>query len=505
MKRRISTITVVIALLFSVIVANAQVTGSGTPGTVPVWTGDGTMLTDSVIQSGPAGLNVSRPLQVSGTATLDGGGGNIAVAGSNGTGLSASGTTNGVVGTSSGGGAGVLGNGGTGVGVSGTSVSNVGVQGIGNSVAGVLGQSNTGSGVSGLSSSGSGVSGTTDSGPGVSGLSNGGPGVRGDSHSASGFGLEGHNDSGIGGAVAGFIDSVNPNGAIAVGGSCTATQGVCTGVVGYVTAPVGQGVVGGFTGQSGVAVHGTATSTSGQANGVVGETSSPDGIGVVGLNQSNGGNGVSGVANGPNATGVNGVNNSMTGPAFGVLGTSFSTGGIGVAGFAAASSGLAIGVNGGTNSAAGIGVVGFNNGGGLAGSFNGGVQINGDLNVTGAKSSLAKLENGQVVALYAVESPENWFEDFGTAQLEKGVATVKLDSLFAQTVNVGMEYLIFLTPTGNCGGLYVAQKTPTTFEVRELRGGKSNIAFDYRIVARRRGFETVRLKEVPANGNIAFK
>jgi hypothetical protein len=80
-----------------------------------------------------------------------------------------------------------------------------------------------------------------------------------------------------------------------------------------------------------------------------------------------------------------------------------------------------------------------------------------------------------------------------------------LDTTFAQTINAGMEYHVFLTPTGNCRGLYVAQKTANGFEVRELLGGKSNTAFDYRIVARRRGFETVRLKEVPANGNIAVK
>ena len=39
--------------------ATAQVGGSGTPGTVPVWTGDGTVLSDSHIQDNGATVNVA--------------------------------------------------------------------------------------------------------------------------------------------------------------------------------------------------------------------------------------------------------------------------------------------------------------------------------------------------------------------------------------------------------------------------------------------------------------
>jgi hypothetical protein len=42
----------------------------------------------------------------------------------------------------------------------------------------------------------------------------------------------------------------------------------------------------------------------------------------------------------------------------------------------------------------------------------------------------------------------------------------------------------------------VSKETPAGFEVHELRGGKSSVDFDYRIVARRRGYETVRLADV---------
>jgi hypothetical protein len=77
-----------------------------------------------------------------------------------------------------------------------------------------------------------------------------------------------------------------------------------------------------------------------------------------------------------------------------------------------------------------------------------------------------------------------------------GSTRVDLDPTFAQTVNTGVSYHVFLTPGGDCKGLYVSQKSATSFEVRELGGGTSNVAFDYRIMAKRNGFETVRLADV---------
>jgi hypothetical protein len=99
------------------------------------------------------------------------------------------------------------------------------------------------------------------------------------------------------------------------------------------------------------------------------------------------------------------------------------------------------------------------------------------------------------VALSAIESPKNWFEDFGSEQLSNGAAVVRLEPEFAQTVNTDLAYRVFLTPNGDCKGLYVTNKTPTTFEVRELGGGTSSIPFDYRIVALRRNFENIRMAD----------
>jgi hypothetical protein len=116
----------------------------------------------------------------------------------------------------------------------------------------------------------------------------------------------------------------------------------------------------------------------------------------------------------------------------------------------------------------------------------------GDLSCTGTKSASVEVENEQRL-LYAIESPEVWFEDFGVGKLEKGKAVVTIDALFAETVNLE-DYHVFVTPLGDCNGLYVTKKTPTGFTVHELGDGVADIAFDYRIVAHRLNYEDKRLE-----------
>jgi hypothetical protein len=127
------------------------------------------------------------------------------------------------------------------------------------------------------------------------------------------------------------------------------------------------------------------------------------------------------------------------------------------------------------------------------------LHVVGNFIASGTKSTVVALPNDRTVALYAVESPENWFEDFGSGKLIIGMAQIVLDPTFANTVNTEITYHVFLTPNAECRGLYVAQKSRSGFEVRELGGGKSNITFDYRIVARRKGYEDLRLKQMPEN------
>jgi len=117
--------------------------------------------------------------------------------------------------------------------------------------------------------------------------------------------------------------------------------------------------------------------------------------------------------------------------------------------------------------------------------------------VGGAKSAVVPTSQGQR-ALYTEEAAEVWFTDYGFGQLEDGRAVIQIDPLFAETVNLGEPYHVFVQlKDSKCEGVAVEDETAINFAVVELRNGNSNAEFSYRIVAKRRGFEEVRLEERP--------
>jgi hypothetical protein len=164
------------------------------------------------------------------------------------------------------------------------------------------------------------------------------------------------------------------------------------------------------------------------------------------------------------------------------------------------SSNASHGVIGTSNANAGVfgyssngpGIIGMtSNPASFAGAFFGNVGINGNLQVSGQKSAVVPFPDGSRRALYCMESPELWFEDFGSAKLARGRAVVKIDANFAKVIKRG-DYRVFVTPEGDCRGLYVRRKSANSFVVRELMGGKSSVAFSYRIVGRRKDIKQLR-------------
>jgi hypothetical protein len=111
-----------------------------------------------------------------------------------------------------------------------------------------------------------------------------------------------------------------------------------------------------------------------------------------------------------------------------------------------------------------------------------------DLSCTGSIEGSSALRvthrsgNGQRVVSYGSESATATIEDVGTARLVRGIANVQIDPSFA-AVTDRKWYYVFLTPLGDTRGLYVSVKTATGFQVREAESGRSNLSFDYRIVA----------------------
>jgi hypothetical protein len=229
-----------------------------------------------------------------------------------------------------------------------------------------------------------------------------------------------------------------------------------------------------------------ANASSGPMSGILGMASNPHGWGVYGLAFD--GTGVQGDADGAQASGVVGTG------FYGVAGYGDYAGvyarpepdGAGMSGLVA-------------YAVAGNAVTAVCGGSGYAAQLYGKVLIEGPLRVRGSftvevgpKGAVVPHPDGTHRLLYCMESPDCWFEDFGEGALAKGQADVALDPDFAAVVEAE-RYHVFLTPHGDCRGLYVAQRSPTGFTVCEQQGGRSSVTFSYRVAARRKDLKAERL------------
>jgi hypothetical protein len=127
------------------------------------------------------------------------------------------------------------------------------------------------------------------------------------------------------------------------------------------------------------------------------------------------------------------------------------------------------------------------------GTISGGTPIASASPLSTPHNRLASAESkGQYVKLSSLEAASQWSEDFGSARLVHGVASVALDPDFARTLGAGGAYHVFFTPKADCKGLYVARETSAGFEVYELGGGRSTLEFDYRVVGRHKLYRPIR-------------
>jgi hypothetical protein len=340
-------------------------------------------------------------------------------------------------------------------------------------------------GTSGIGVQGAGVTGVLGqallNGIGVEGTG-GSVGVKGQETIAGGIGVWGEDDAttGVNNGVFGEISSSSSD-ATAVLGVSNNSAGTTYGVRG----------INSSSGQFAAGVEGENFATSGQTFGLVGSVSSPNGTGALGL------------SDGESTTGFHLIGCCSAG-VWGDTGSSIF-GATALAGTADDARAIYL-ENNSTHvptafmqqDAPGQLALQAGNPGPVSSGFGFcTIDTAGHLFCQNGTSMMASVDSGQrQVELYALQSPQNWFEDFGSGRLTSGTATITLDRTFAQTVDVSSDYHVFLTPVGDCRGLYISQKTATGFEVHELGGGQSNVSFDYRIVALRHGFENVRLADI---------
>ena len=116
-----------------------------------------------------------------------------------------------------------------------------------------------------------------------------------------------------------------------------------------------------------------------------------------------------------------------------------------------------------------------------------------------ADNSKVNLEdNGAYLATYGVDSTRGEIQLSGTSDLVYGEAKVYFDYSFTELIASSSPIKVIITPTTRINGqLYVDQKTPYGFVVKELNGVDASAKFDWLVIARRRGYEEPIISESP--------
>ena len=122
-----------------------------------------------------------------------------------------------------------------------------------------------------------------------------------------------------------------------------------------------------------------------------------------------------------------------------------------------------------------------------------GIYSSGNLATSGTKSAIVRTEEGPR-AVYCQESPENWFEDFGTATLSDGQSIVEIAADFLSSVTIDNENAmkVFVTPKADFGGRWWVETKSDRF-ILHAPEAPNGAEFDFRVVAKRKDFEELRM------------
>lgn len=119
------------------------------------------------------------------------------------------------------------------------------------------------------------------------------------------------------------------------------------------------------------------------------------------------------------------------------------------------------------------------------------IKLQGNLEVRGTKSRVARTENFSDRLLYCYETPTPMFGDLGRGTTnDRGIAIVDIDPAFSETINSGIEYQVFLQKEGD-GDIWIAEKDTEFFMVR----GTPNLKFSWEVKCIQKNFEHLRLDE----------
>lgn len=119
------------------------------------------------------------------------------------------------------------------------------------------------------------------------------------------------------------------------------------------------------------------------------------------------------------------------------------------------------------------------------------VTIGGSLSVAGTKNRIIDTENYDTRKQYCYETATPYFGDIGSGCTDNtGKCYIDIDDIFSETVNICVEYQVFLQKEGQ-GDIWVEEKTDSYFVVR----GTENLKFSWEIKAIQRDYEFERLEK----------
>lgn len=267
------------------------------------------------------------------------------------------------------------------------------------------------------------------------------------------------------------------------------------------------------TSSSILGTNSAASGSGSNGHGVAGYTNQSNSFGVYGENYNANGFAITGynlVGSGAGGgTGIYGVTSQSAG--FGMFSRNLNTSGTGLissgtnsianyltSGSGGAFTGLGTGIYG-YSTTAGIGEAIYSN------QFGNITRVNYWSGFTqykiigaGTVSTIAKGLDDEKVVLHCTEAPEIYFEDYGQGQLLNGNAHIEIDPIIAKNITVNYKHplRVYIQLEDNCNGVFVTNKTGSSFDVKELASGQSNAKFQYHIVGN-------RADEVLPNGRIS--
>lgn len=127
----------------------------------------------------------------------------------------------------------------------------------------------------------------------------------------------------------------------------------------------------------------------------------------------------------------------------------------------------------------------------------GGFNVNGPLHVTGSKNSIVETRQGYL-AINAYETAEYYFGDIGENNTgDTSQVVIGIDRIFNEVVNTDIQYQVFVTPYSNAH-VWVEKRYNNRFIVKSDR---PNAEFGWELKAKRKGYESNRLRRVNVDFN----